>query len=341
MAEVSTPDTRTTSLTTLTLAQHLDPGYNAPMRILICLATLAVALPAAELRLGIVGTDTSHAVAFASILNDAQHKDHIPGARIVAAYKGGSPDLPESRDRVEKYAAELQSKYGVEIVPDIATLLTKADAVLLESVDGRPHLAQFREIAKGRKPVFIDKPLASTLADAREIARVARENNIKWFSSSALRFSDGIPGLRLAGLTGVVAWGPGPLESHHQLDHAWYGIHTVEILYTLMGTGCEEVTRTFAPDAEVATGRWKDGRVGTIRLHRPYSSFGATAFAPKEIHSSGKELYTGYKNLVKEIVQFFQTGQPPVSEEQTLEMFSFMDAAQRSRESGGVPVKLR
>jgi predicted dehydrogenase len=116
----------------------------------------------ADLRLGIVGTDTSHAVAFTSILNDPAAKDYLPGARVVAAFKGGSPDIEESASRVDKYADELHSKYGVEIVPDIATLLSKVDAVLLESVDGRAHLALFREIVKGHKPVFIDKPLAST-----------------------------------------------------------------------------------------------------------------------------------------------------------------------------------
>lgn len=311
------------------------------MKLFACFAAAALLAPAADLRLGIVGTDTSHAVAFTSLLNDPTHKDHIAGARVVAAFKGGSPDLKESASRVDKLADELKTKYGVEIVPDIATLLTKVDAVLLESVDGRPHLAQFREIVKGRKPVFIDKPLASTLADAREIARIARENGIPWFTSSALRFGDGMAEMRIEGLNGVMAWGPGPLESHHQLDLTWYGIHTVEVLYTLLGTGCVEVSRTFADDAEVVTGRWQDGRVGTIRLHRPYSAFGATVFSPKLIRSSDKELYSGYRNLLREIVAFFQTGKPPVKEAETMEMFAFMDAAQRSREAGGAPVKLR
>lgn len=311
------------------------------MRTLFLFGLAALMLPGGELRLGIVSTDTSHAVAFTSILNDPQNKDHLAGARVVAAFKGGSPDLPESWDRVDKYAAELQSKYGVEIVPGIAALLAKVDAVLLESVDGRAHLAQFKEIAGSGKPVFIDKPLASTLADAREIASVARANHVPWFSSSALRFAEGIGELRLPGLTGVFAWSPGPLEPHHQLDLSWYGIHAVEILYTLMGTGCDEVTRTFSADAEVVTGRWKDGRVGSIRLHRPYSAFGAAAFAPKEIRTSGKELYSGYRNLVRAIIRFFETGVAPVAEAETLEMFAFMDAAQRSRLAGGAPVKLR
>jgi hypothetical protein len=314
------------------------------MRILM-LSLLAISAWAQitknPIRLGIVGTDTSHATAFTAALNDPQNKDHVPGATVVAAVKGGSPDLKESADRVEKYAAELQQKYGVEIVPDIATLLPKVDAILLESVDGRPHLAQFREIAKSGKPVFIDKPLASTLADARAIAALAKEKNIKWFTSSALRFGQGMPLLKLEGLNGVMAWGPGPLESHHQLDLAWYGIHSVEVLYTLLGTGCEEVTRTVSADAEVITGRWKDGRLGTVRLQRPYSAFGATAFSPKLIKAVDADLYRGYKGLLVEIVKFFQTGVSPVPEAETMEMFAFMDAAQQSKKSGGKPVRLR
>jgi hypothetical protein len=311
------------------------------MKISAILAMSVLCAAAADLRLGIVGTDTSHVIAFTSILNDPANKDYVPGARVVAAFKGGSPDLASSRDRVDKYAAELQSKYGVEIVPDIATLLGKVDAVLLESVDGRAHLAQFREIARAGKPVFIDKPLASTLEDAREIARIAQQYGVRWFSSSALRYSSLLPELKMEGLSGAFVWGPGPLEPTHQLDLSWYGIHAVEILYTLMGTGCEEVTRTFAPDAEIVTGRWKDGRVAAIRLARPYGGYGAVAFAGKEIRQSQKDLYTGYRGLVERIVQFFQSRVPPVPEQETLEMFSFMDAAQRSREGGGVPVRLR
>jgi hypothetical protein len=303
------------------------------MKLLALLAVVALAGSAADLRLGIAGTDTSHVIAFTTILNDPNHKDHVAGARVVAAYKGGSPDLPSSWDRVEKYAAELQSKFGVEIVPDIATLLGKVDAVLLESVDGRVHLAQFREIARSGKPVFIDKPLASTLEDAREIAAIAKKYGVRWFSSSALRYSSLLPELRKDRVDGALVWGPGPLEATHQLDLSWYGIHAVEILYAL--------TRTYGPDAEVVTGRWKDGRVAGIRLSRPHGGYGAVAFSGKEIRQAQKDLYTGYRGLVEQIVLFFQSRVPPVPEQETLEMFSFMDAAQRSREAGGAPVKLR
>jgi len=295
----------------------------------------------ADLRLGIVGTDTSHAVAFASVLNDPASKDHLDGARIVAAFKGGSPDIEESASRVNKYADELHNKYGVEIVPDIPTLLSKVDAVLLESVDGRPHLALFREIAKGHKPVFIDKPLAASLSDAREIVKVAKEAGVPFFTSSSLRFSAGMPALHIPGMIGANVWAPGPKEEHHTLDLTWYGIHGVEMLYTIMGPGCETVWRTSTPDEDVVTGRWKDGKVGVLRLIRPYSSYGATVFSPKEVRSNEKDLYTGYRALLVEIIKFFHTGVSPVPEQETMEMFEFMDASQRSLKAGGKPVAIR
>jgi hypothetical protein len=305
------------------------------------LLLFAAAAAFAQIRVGIVGTDTSHAPAFTRSLNDPSSPDHVPGARVVAAYKGGSPDVESSRTRVDKFAEELKSKYNVEIVPDIPTLLGKVDAVLLESVDGRVHLEQARQIFKAKKPVFIDKPLASTLEDAREIARLAKEAGVPWFSTSSLRYSEIVEKLRSPENTGVLTWGPSPFEEHHQLDLSWYGIHPIEILYALMGTGCEEVTRTATADADVVVGRWKDGRIGTVRLQRPSYDYGAVAFRAKRAVVSDPGVKVGYAPMLRHIVKFFETRVPPVPHEETLELFAFMDAAQRSKESGGKPMKLR
>lgn len=302
----------------------------------------AILAPAADIRIGIIGTDTSHVIAFTKILNDPKHPDHIPGARIVAAFKGGSKDIESSANRVEKYAEELARDWKVEIVPDIATLLTKVDAVLLESVDARPHLEQAKPVIAAGKPLFIDKPLESTLEDAYEIARLAKAKNVKWFSSSSLRWAKSLTPLVRPDLKGATVWGPGPLEEHHYLDLSWYGIHASEMLFALLGKGCETVTRTYAPDQDEVTCRWSDGRVGTVRALRPYSEFGAVVFTKEnKIHQSPAKFEYSYVPLVKEIVQFFQTGKPPIDPEETLEIFSFLDAAQKSREQGGKPVKIR
>lgn len=295
----------------------------------------------AELRLGLVGTDTSHVVAFARMLNDTSAPGHVPGARIVAAYKGGMPDNATSAKYIDQYTEELRTKWGVEIVPDIPALCSKVDGVLLTSVDGRPHLKEARQIFAARKPVWIDKPLASTLEDAREIARLAKEAGVPWWTSSSLRFSEMITALKGPGITGAMTWGPGPFEEHHHLDLSWYAIHPIEMLYTLMGPGCVEVTRIHTEGADEIVGRWKDGRVGSVRALRPYGSYGAVVFKGKETLQSDPKAAIGYRPMVVEIVKFFETGVVPVPTEESLEIFAFMDAALRSKQAGGKPMPLR
>jgi hypothetical protein len=230
-------------------------------------------------------------------------------------------------------------------VPDIPTLCSKVDGVLIESGDGRVHLAQAKQVFAAHKPVFIDKPLASTLEDTREIARLAKEAGVAWFSSSSLRFNELGTKYRYPDARGIDVWGPGPMEEHHHLDLAWYAIHPIETLYTLMGTGCQEVTRMSGGDfnsgSDVIVGRWKDGRIGTVRTLRPSGGYGVVVFRPKAIVESPPDTPFSYVPLVREIVAFFQTGKPPVPNAETLEIYAFMDAALRSKEAGGKPMKLR
>src|SRR5439155_13628359 len=295
---------------------------------------------AADLRLGIIGTDTSHVIAFTKALNDPAASDRVTGARVVAAFKGGSPEVKESSSRVERFASQLRDTYGVQFVGAISELCAHVDGILLESVDGRAHLAQAKEAVKCRKPIFIDKPLASTVADAREIARIAAAAGVPWFSSSSLRFGE-IESLKRPGIRGAVVWGPGPFEEHHQLELSWYAIHAAEMLFTLMGTGCVEVARSTSEQADVVTCRWKDGRLGSMRTDRPTSKYGAVVFQENYDVQSQPAIKVDYLPLLREIVQFMRNGKPPVSEKETLEIFEFLDAAQRSKQKGGSPVSIR
>jgi hypothetical protein len=294
------------------------------------------------LKAGIIGLDTSHAVAFTKTLNDPKAKGVLARVRIVAAYPGGSDDIPESKDRVAGYTKELRDKYHVEIVPSIDALLKKVDVVFLESVDGRPHLEQVKPVFKAKKPVFIDKPVAGSLADAIEIYRLAKESGTPCFSSSSLRFSTGIRTVRgnpkFGDILGCDAYSPCHLERHHP-DLFWYGIHGVETLFTIMGPGCKSVTRTRTKNAEIVTGTWKDGRIGTFRgIHQGHPDYGATVFGSKSIGPSGG--FTGYEPLVVEICKFFVSGKSPVSAEETLEIYAFMEAADESKRKDGAVVTL-
>lgn len=316
--------------------------------LFVAVSTLFTALPAAgqetrpPLRAGIIGLDTSHVVAFTKLLNNPKAQGDLAGVRVVAAYPGGSPDLPASRDRVDGYTKTLREQYGVEIVDSIEALLPKVDVVLLESVDGRPHLDQVRPVFKARKPVFIDKPVAGSLADAVQIFALAQEHGVPVFSSSSLRFSPGVAAMRsnpkVGEVLGCDVYGPCSLEEHHP-DLFWYGVHGVEMLFTIMGTGCESVARVQTKDAEFVTGVWKGGRIGTFRgIRKGSSGYGALVFGSKGIIPSGGG--GGYEPLVVEICKFFKTGRPAVSAEETLEIFAFMEAADESKRQGGAPVKL-
>jgi predicted dehydrogenase len=290
-------------------------------------------------RVGIIGLDTSHVVAFTQLMNDPAKNF---GCKVVVGYPGGSPDVESSISRVKGYTETLKNKYGVEIVGSIEELCRKVDGVLLESVDGRPHLEQVRPVIAAKKPVFIDKPMAGSLADGLEIFRLAKENNVPCWSSSSLRFGPGTVALLnnkdVGKIMGCDAWSPCHLEEHH-IDLYWYGIHGVEMLFTLMGTGCQTVQRAQTKDYDLVVGVWKDGRIGTFRgLRAAKEDYGTLVFGSKGIVKGPG--YEGYGPLVEEIVKFFKTGNVPVPPEETIEILAFMTAADASKTANGAKVEL-
>jgi hypothetical protein len=298
-------------------------------------------LQAADLRIGMIGLDTSHVGAFTKLLNDSKDSNHVPGGQVVAAYKGGSRDLESSWSRVEGYTKELQEKYGVKIVDSIEALCQEVDAVMLESVDGRPHLEQARPVLKAGKPLFIDKPVAGSLRDAIEIFRLARALKAPCFSSSSLRYYPGLVELKrmdVGELRGAISTGPAHLEPHHP-DLFWYGVHPAEALYAVLGPGCESVVRTALPHTDVITGAWKGGKAGTlIGIREAAAPYRVTVFGTKAVvdQKPGGD----YAPLVREVMRFFQTGVAPVAPEETVELFAFMEAADESKRLGGQPVRL-
>lgn len=290
----------------------------------------------AGIKIGMIGLDTSHSTAFTKLFNDPSKDGDLAKMQVVAAYPGGSPDIASSRDRVEMFTGQME-EMGITIVDSVEELLPLVDVVLLESVDGRKHLQQVLPVFKAKKPVFIDKPLAADLVEGLAIEMLAKEFDGRWFSSSSLRFSPSIAKFRTdpkwkGKVEGVTAWSPCGLEPTHS-DLYWYGIHGVEALFTAMGPGCVSVTRTHTRDADVVVGVWDDGRVGTFRGTRTgKSGYGLVVFGDKTIDTSGK--YEGYAPLVTQIASFFLGSDPAVTSSETLEILTFMQAADSSKELG-------
>ncbi|NLR63164.1 Gfo/Idh/MocA family oxidoreductase [Chitinophaga varians] len=291
-------------------------------------------------RVGIIGLDTSHSVEFTKMLNAQNADPAYHGFKVVAAYPQGSKDIASSLEMVPGNLAKVK-ELGVEIVDSIATLLEKVDVVLLESNDGRVHLEQALPVFKAGKRIFIDKPIAASLADTKAIFKAAEKHNVPVFSSSALRFIDSIQQVKqgkIGKVAGADVYTPSPTEKTHP-DLFWYGIHGVEMLFALMGTGCRKVTRTTSADMDQVTGVWADGRIGTLRgvIKGPYG-FGGHAFGEKGIMPIGD--FNSYQPLVLQITSFFQTGVVPVDPQETIEMMAFMEAADASKKKKGALVMM-
>jgi len=310
-----------------------------PLLSLVAVFSSAAFLSGAELRLGIIGTDTSHVVAFTKLLNHPEAPGHVAGARVVGVVKAHSDDIPSSFERAAGFEATLE-KEGVRFYETIPALCAQVDGVLVESVDGRPHLEQARQVIAAGKPLFVDKPIGGTLRDAVEIFRLARAAGVSVFTSSAYRFYDSLVELRkteIGEVRSAISYGPASLEPHHP-DLFWYGVHPTEALFTVMGRGCETVMRTTTQDTDVVVGTWKGGRVGVLHAVRTKPQphrvllFGSNGFAEQKAGGDS------YAPLLGQIVQFFQSGVAPVSPAETIEMFGFMEAADESKRRGGAPV---
>lgn len=297
------------------------------------------------LRLGLIGLDTSHVEGFAALLNDPKNPDHVPGGTIVAGFAGGSPDFPLSASRVEGYTQKLRDTYQVKMFATPREVAASVDAVLHTTVDGRIHRTQFAEIAPLKRPVFLDKPFAVTSADARAIAALAREHGTPLFSSSSLRFAGALE-TALADHSGGRIIGAdffGPLNLQPtQPGFFWYGIHTAEMLFASLGTGCTSVRVASAADHEVATGVWRDGRIGVIRGYRSGSNaFGGVIHREKT--PQYVDVAAGHRpdvGLTRAIMRFFQGGPTPVSLDETVELIRFLKAANESRANDGREVAL-
>lgn len=302
----------------------------------------AMAQAAADtIRIGIIGLDTTHAIAFTKAFNNPETVPGLEGMKVVAAFPQASPDIALNQKRLPGFTEEVK-KMGVEIVGSIDALLAKVDVVLLESNDGRPHLAQALPVLKAGKKIFIDKPLAASLADGITIFDTAQRYHAPVFSASSLRFMESAQQVGKEGVIGKVlgadTYSPAAIEKTHP-DLFWYGIHGVETLYTVMGAGCNTVTRFSTPDTDVVVGMWKDDRIGTFRgTRRGPDDFGGRVFGEKGSMLLGP--FKGYEALLQQIATFFRTGVAPVKPEETLEILAFMEAAEESKRRNGAPVPL-
>lgn len=322
------------------------------MKSLLILPLLALSLVVRaeepkQIRAGIIGLDTSHVLAFTTALNKGPKKPEdaakVAGVKVVAAYPQGSRDIESSTKRVPEYTEKVKA-LGVEIVDSVDELVKRVDAVFLESNDGRVHLEQLKPVLAAHKPVFIDKPIAGSLADTVRILDAAKAAGVPLFCASSLRFGKTTQAVRNGSIGRVKfaeTFSPAHIEATHP-DLFWYGVHGCESLFTVMGTGCKSVKRGTTADGKIeVTGTWDGGRTGVFREENGQDRKGYGGKAVGEKGESPVGSYDGYDVLLFDIVKMFRTGVVPVSPDETLELYAFMEAADESKRRGGAAVALK
>ena len=299
-----------------------------------------------ELKLGLIGLDTSHVLVFADTFNNPASKQALPGARITAAWPGGSPDLPASSSRLAGYTAELRDKFGIAIVDSPEAVARACDAILLTSLDGRTHPGQFARIAPLGKPVIMDKPFAVSTADAKAMFALAEQHHVRLFSASSLRFTEALVRVVTPETKALVKGADFSGAAAHEPTNPglyWYGIHAVEMLYTAMGRGCRSVRCVSCGPTDLVTGVWADGRIGTVRGSRTgnYEMHGLVHFEKStvavNVQTQAKPFYA---SLAEACLAFFQGGPVPIDPAETIEMMRFIEAANESSAHDGREVLL-
>ena len=294
-----------------------------------------------DIKIGLIGLDTSHSPAFTKFVNDPSNPK-MKGFKVSHAYPHGSSKIESSASRIPQYTTEIKA-LGVEVVDTLQKVIDSSDVIMLMTNDGTLHVEQIMPVLKARKPVFVDKPVAARLADVIRIYDAVKKYNVPMFSSSPLRYLEGAQKVRnenaVGRVIGAEAYSPQKTEPSHT-DLFWYGIHGVEILYTLMGTGCESIKRITGNEQDTVVGIWKDGRIGTYKgdlQTRQY--YGGTAYGTTGVLPVGP--FNGYQALVEVVIQFFRDGKPPVTPDETIELYTFMEAADVSKNRGSEWINLK
>jgi len=295
------------------------------------------------IKLGILDFDTSHTLEFTRRLNhkEVPEDQWVHGARVVVGCPGESRIMPE---RIPEYKKALE-KLGVPLVDRPEEMIGKVDGMLIESQQGGRHWPRARPFLEAGLPCYIDKPFTCGVADARRIVELAARKKVPVFSSSSLRYSPELVQFmaspRHGKVQGALAYGPAPLhEGNPGLYH--YGIHAVEVLYTVMGPGCQRVTCTHEKDVDVVTGQWKGGRVASVRgIRSGVSDYGCLAFTEQGVHKVPIGTGTVYRELLKKIVEMFEKQQAPLDIGVTVEIVAFIEAALRSAHNHGAGEKVQ
>ncbi|MHA1684403.1 MAG: Gfo/Idh/MocA family oxidoreductase [Promethearchaeota archaeon] len=284
------------------------------------------------LKLGMVGLDTSHVPGF---MQDIQKNKKL-NAKVLFGYPGGSDLTSVSRDRVMKFTMRA-GQLGADIIEDLDVIAEKSDGIILTSCDGRQHLEQMKVLAKHGKPIFVDKPFSCSLVDAKAIIKLSEKYKTPLFSASSLRYAKGIYEFgKGKKIQAAEAYGPVKILDDYP-GWFWYGVHSAEILFELLGPGVKDVEVVASENVDIVTSNWNHGRKGICFGYRyeKFNRWGARLWTRTGMEDTVALKKPSFSELmVPHIIKFLRDGVSPVDTRTMVEIMAYLEAVNEAKETG-------
>lgn len=292
----------------------------------------------APIKVAIVGLDTSHSVELPKLMVDpkVEPESRVPGLFPTRCLRFETPF--QKKEGLDARQAYLES-IGVMVTEDFDTAVADCDAILIEINDASRHLEYFEKCAPLGKPIFLDKPFADTLENARKIRAIAAKYNVNYFTCSCLRFCPNIqeakakcPAPREA-----VIWGPMGIAAAGS-SIVWYGVHATEMAEFIMGPGATTISLNEHGNGYMAVVGYADGRRAMISLNTDNWQYGGVLrdLQNDAVCFNEPILERFYRPMLVKIEQFFRDGKAPVENQESFEVMAILDAMDKASRSGKV-----
>lgn len=288
-------------------------------------------------KIGLIGSDSSHADRFAEIINVKDHPTYLPdtGAAITAIWGAEA-------ERTQQVAQNGQID---TIVQEPSAMLGQVDAVFCVTRHGSTHLELVRPYIEAGVPTFVDKPLTVDSTEAATLLDLAARHKTPLTSFSTVRFATSVQEYvqsldAIGDIRAAVYSGPATRRNPYG-GVAFYAIHCIELMLMLQGTGVQSVEATEGPHITGQDGSrngnisafctWADGATANI-LFTVDAQYGFRAMhAGKDgFQCRALDISDCYRQGVQQILACLRDGATPVPAAQMLESIQIVHALQRS-----------
>lgn len=289
------------------------------------------------IRIGILGTDNSHSIAFSRLFNVKEEKPHVRGAKVVAVY--GDEDK-RNREVAEKGCVG-------QIVKRPSDMIGMIDAAIVDFRHGSRHYKFAKPLIEAGIPTFIDKPFAATVAHANRMTDLARRKRCPITTFSTVRYGPAVDAWKkdikkLGRVKTVIISGPGSTKSEYD-GLFFYAVHQVELMLECFGDKIKSVRGVDYDGTLVATVSYRNGMVVTLHeIDSAYRNFAAIA------HGEGGEAvydvskaHDGYYYGAKILMEMFKGGKMPIAYKDLATSTRILAAIERSVAAGGKEVTIR